>query len=67
MDNTFIDSYMRENNWIILHITFLLSTRMGLHPLLLKDVKVYYSQREYIVLLNQYVFISSRNALIKMF
>ena len=28
--------------------SLLKSTRMGLHPLLMVDVKVYYSQREYI-------------------
>ena len=48
----------KQDNFFILVLTklkghgryqsLLLSTRMGSHPLLMVDVKVYYSQREYI-------------------
>ena len=51
--------------------SLLLSTRMGSHPLLMVDVKVYYSQRqrEYIATFAEsiHVFLSSMNAFLKMF
>ena len=39
----YIQDYGRNS-----YITFLLLTRMGSHPLLMVDVKVYYSQREWV-------------------
>ena len=44
------------------------STRMGSHPLLMEDVKsTTANENTLLLLLNQYVFISSMNAFLKMF